>query len=301
MLAELKIPKRYKGLVRIGTSSWKYDSWKDLIYRPDKSYEPIDYLGDYAKYYNTVEIDQWFWSLFPAGVKLPDKKDVKFYADTVPDDFIFTVKAPNSITLTNYYTRQSVKQKSFANKSNEHFLDTDILKKFLKLLKPFGHKLGPIMFQFEYLNKEKMPSLKVFLDRLRKFFEKVPKGYEFAVEIRNPNYLKAPFFELLKAFGIGFVLLEGYFMPPLEEVASQFDTVTADFSIIRLQGSARLEMEERTGSLWNQIIEPKDAGLLTTASIVKKNTQRGLKSYININNHYEGSAPLTIQRLAERL
>ena len=74
MLSQLKIPKKYKDLIKIGTSSWKYDSWKDLIYQPEKHYQSYDYLNDYAKYYNTVEVDQWFWSLFPTVVKLPDSK-----------------------------------------------------------------------------------------------------------------------------------------------------------------------------------------------------------------------------------
>ena len=100
MLSDLQIPERYRSFLRIGTCSWKYDSWKGLIYDSEKKYGPYDYLADYAKAFNTVEIDQWFWSLFPRGIKLPDSKTVKVYVDSVPDDFLFTVKVPNSITLT---------------------------------------------------------------------------------------------------------------------------------------------------------------------------------------------------------
>ena len=89
MLSDLKIPKKFKAFLRIGTCSWKYDSWKDLIYDPEKNYSPYDYLPDYAKYFNTVEIDQWFWSLFPQGARLPDPKTVIRYADSVPDDFFY--------------------------------------------------------------------------------------------------------------------------------------------------------------------------------------------------------------------
>ena len=85
--------------LRLGTCSWKYDSWKGLIYDPAKTYSPHDYLSDYARHFSTVEIDEWFWSLFPTGLKLPNPETVKAYAESVPDDFQFTVKAPNSITL----------------------------------------------------------------------------------------------------------------------------------------------------------------------------------------------------------
>jgi uncharacterized protein YecE (DUF72 family) len=59
------VPNKFSSSLRIGTCSWKYDSWKGLIYNVEKNYKPDDYLRDYAQHYNTVEIDQWFWSLFP--------------------------------------------------------------------------------------------------------------------------------------------------------------------------------------------------------------------------------------------
>ena len=71
-----------------------------------KTYRPDDYLADYARHLSTVEIDQWFWSLFPGGITLPSTDTVKQYAESVPDDFRFTVKAPNAITLTHYYRKQ---------------------------------------------------------------------------------------------------------------------------------------------------------------------------------------------------
>jgi uncharacterized protein YecE (DUF72 family) len=47
--------------LRTGTCSWKFPSWHGLVYSAPKG---IDYLAEYAHHYNTVEIDQWFWSLF---------------------------------------------------------------------------------------------------------------------------------------------------------------------------------------------------------------------------------------------
>jgi uncharacterized protein YecE (DUF72 family) len=162
-------------------------------------------------------------------------------------------------------------------------------------------KLGPIMFQFEYLNKKKMPSKEVFLKRLDNFFKNVPKGYEFAIESRNPNYLTQDFFDFLRAHGLGFVLIDGYYMPHIAEVMAEHNIWTTDFSIVRLHGPDRQEIEERTGGSWNEIIEPKDEGLKTTASFIKENAGRKLITYINVNNHYEGCAPLTINRLIESL
>src|SRR5512139_1419456 len=106
-MLDLGLPKEFRGLLRLGTCSWKYDSWKGLIYEPGKTYRADDYLADYARHLGSVEIDQWFWSLFPGGLRLPDPAVVKRYAESVPDDFVFTVKAPNALTLTHYYAKQA--------------------------------------------------------------------------------------------------------------------------------------------------------------------------------------------------
>lgn len=160
MISDLKIPEQYRPCLRIGMCSWKYDSWRGLVYDPQKRYAAAAYLTDYARFFNTVEIDQWFGSLFPQGAKLPDSETVKLYTESVPDDFLFTVKVPNSITLTHFYAKQPPALKGYANRPNPHSLDVDLLSRFLETLEPMRDKIGPVMFQFEYLNKKKMPSKK---------------------------------------------------------------------------------------------------------------------------------------------
>lgn len=294
---DLNIARQYKPYLRIGTCSWKYDSWKGIVYNPEKRYRSYDYLTDYARYFNTVEIDQWFWSLFPKGAKLPDSETVRSYADSVPDDFLFTVKVPNSITLTHYYSKQPSASKAYANRTNPYFLDVGLLNRFLETLEPMRDKLGPVMFQFEYLNKKKMPSKAAFLERLGEFFDKAPKGFDYAVETRNPNYLTEDFIDFLKLHGLGFVLLEGYYMPHIADVVAKHDVRTAKYLIVRLHGPDREGIEERTGGLWGEIVDPKDEGLRAAELIIKANIRKEITTFVNVNNHYEGCAPLTIQRL----
>ncbi|MCU0914335.1 MAG: DUF72 domain-containing protein [Planctomycetes bacterium] len=301
MSGRYEIPAAFAGHVRIGTCSWKYDSWKGLVYTPDRHYRAEDYLADYAQHFTTVEIDQWFWSLFPSGAKLPNPEVVPQYAASVPEDFRFTVKAPNALTLTHHYAKQPKGSEAHANEPNPHFLDVSLLNRFLEILAPLHTRLGPILFQFEYLNKQKMPSLAAFLARLHAFFEKAPRGFQYAVETRNPNYLKDEFVDALRQLGLGFVLLDGYYMPRIPEVAAQIDIRTASFSILRLHGPDRPGIEKETGGTWNEIVEPKDEGLAATADLVRQNVDFGLDTYVNVNNHYEGSAPLTIQRLLDLL
>jgi uncharacterized protein YecE (DUF72 family) len=298
---KVAIPDEYQPYLRIGTCSWKYDSWKGLYYEKGRNYRPNDYLADYAKHLNSVEVDQWFWSLFPGGVKLPEARTVKTYAESVPDDFIFSVKAPNSLTLTHFYSKQPPRYADFASQPNALFLDNELFEQFLERLSPLGKKLGPIMFQFEYLNKKKMHSKEVFFERFQEFITRAPAGFQYAIETRNPNYLSPAFFDFLKKHNLGYVYLEGYYMPHISEVFDKFKPETADFSIIRLHGGDRLEMEIETGGNWSQVIAPKSKGLEAAARIVRENQSRKVLTFLNINNHFEGSAPLTIQRFLDVL
>lgn len=295
------IPPEYRRLLKVGTCSWKYPSWKGLIYNQDKPYRPDDFLADYAKCLGTVEIDQWFWSLFPGSVRLPDARTVKSYAESVPDDFLFTVKAPNALTLTHFYAKQPTGSASFAGRPNENFLALEMLRRFLETLEPFGTKLGPIMFQFEYLNKRKMPSVEAFIERFGAFIDKAPRGFSYALETRNPNYLSPALFSFLEERKLGFVYLDGYYMPPIGQIFDKFKPATAGFQIIRLHGGDRLEIETETGGVWDKIVAPKPEGLQAAARIVRAGARKKILTIVNLNNHYEGSAPLSIGRFLEVL
>jgi uncharacterized protein YecE (DUF72 family) len=295
------IPQSYRPYLRLGTCSWKYDSWKGLIYDKGKNYKANDYLKDYAQHLNSVEVDQWFWSLFPGSVRLPDPGIVKIYADSVPVDFKFTIKAPNALTLTHFYAKREAGTGGSAGKPNEFFLSHTLLSQFLERLMPLGKKLGPIMFQFEYLNKRKMPSREAFFDAFGAFIEKAPKEFQYAVEIRNPNYLSPPFFQFLKERRLGFVYLEGYYMPRIGDIFSTYNPATADFSIIRLHGGGRKEIETETGEIWDTIIAPKPEAIQATVQITEEYIRKKITTYVNVNNHFEGSAPLTIDRFLKAL
>jgi uncharacterized protein YecE (DUF72 family) len=279
--------------LRIGTCSWKFPSWHGLIYPASKG---INYLETYAEHYNTVEIDRWFWSLFGEdSIGLPKPADVHEYRRSVPDDFVFTVKAPNSVTLTHFYK----KAKTDPLLRNPHFLSPSLFRTFLSLLDPLRDTLGPVMFQFEYLNRQKMSSQRRFEELLEAFSEQLPAGYQYGVEVRNGKYLNRSYFELLGRNGLSPVLLEGYWMPPVTRVYEDWGDLIAQHEtvVIRLLGPDRKGIERQTGKRWNQIVAPRDEELAAIVEMVEDLLERGVNVYLNINNHYEGSAPLTIERI----
>ena len=287
--------------LRFGTCSWKYPEWSEVgIYPIDYESKTGNYLEHYSKFYNTVEIDQWFWSLYtPKFVRLPNPRVVKQYAEAVPKDFVFTLKAPNSISLTHFYSKGSLAKQypDFAGKPNKHFLSLELVRKFLKTLEPMEEKLGMIMFEFEYLNKMKMESLDVFLAALEDFFTGLPKGYQYGIESRNPNYLKASYFALLKRYKIAHVFLEGYYMPPVTSIFKSQKALTARSTVFRLHGPDREGMAKKARGVWDRIQIDRSPVLEEMSDILKKVMDERISAFVNVNNHFEGCAPVSIAKL----
>jgi uncharacterized protein YecE (DUF72 family) len=289
------------GELRVGACSWKYPSWKGLVYSRAQG---IDYLAEYAARYRSVEIDQWFWTL-------PERATAEEYARATPEDFLFTVKLPNALSLTHFYKKRGETEL----RPNPQFLSTTLYAEILSRLAPLHPKIGMLMLQFEYLNKQKMASQEEFLARLAAFADAaLPKGAQrdgprtapppanlpLAMEPRNPKWLDDRYFALLAEKGLAHVFLQGYYMPPVFEVYRACRDALRGAVVVRLHGPDREGMEKATGERWDRIVAPRDAELDAVAGMIADMRGRGLTVYLNINNHYEGSAPLTIERLLER-
>lgn len=295
------IPGKLKDHLRVGTCSWNYPEWEEIGIYTQQQKRHYDYLPEYAGHFNTAEVDQWFWSLeAPDSVRLPRASDVEAYAELVPDNFKFTVKAPNSITLTHFYKQAP---KEFAEKPNPHFLSGKVMKSFLKSLEPLKDKIGVIMFEFEYLNKEKMSSLEAFTESIDPFLSSLPADYSYAIETRNPNYLKEEYFQFLKSHKVGHVFVDGYYMPSAASVFEKCGSasVPAKNVVIRLLGSDRQAIEKKTRKRWTQIVDPRDKTIKEIADLALKLIPQKFDVYANFNNHLEGSAPLSVAKFISAL
>jgi uncharacterized protein YecE (DUF72 family) len=273
------------GVLKIGTCSWNYDSWKGLVYS-SPARKAADYLPEYAARYQTVEIDSWFY-------RIPDPAEALSYLEPVPDSFRFTCKVPQEITLT--HLRGEGRTES--QQPNKSFLSSPRFLAFLETVNSLLPRLDAIMFEFEYLNKQKMSSLQAFIERLGPFFEKAPAGLPYAIEPRNSNYLKTEYFQFLNAHGLIHVFSEKRFMPHVYEVYAEHPDLTAPSAVIRLLGGDRKEIEELTGQKWNRLALPKD-DKEKIVDMACSLMDQGKMVTLNVNNHYEGSAPMTIDSLA---
>lgn len=126
------------------------------------------------------------------------------------------------------------------------------LKQFLQAMDCLDEKLGPLLFQFGYFNKKAFPHVKEFLARLALFLKKLSKGYRFAVEIRNKNWLVPEFVDTVRACQVALALVDHVWMPRPRQLFQNFDPITADFAYVRWIGDHK-GIEEKTKT-WNKII-----------------------------------------------
>jgi uncharacterized protein YecE (DUF72 family) len=134
-----------------------------------------------------------------------------------------------------------------------------------------------------------MSGLSELAERFEMFLSKINSPFPLGIEIRN--------FDFLQRNNLSHVYLQGYFMPPIFESFNKFKDKILSLVVIRLHGPDRKEIEEQTGGNWNQIISPKDDELPKVVNIINYFSSKNIDVYLNVNNHYEGSAPLTIQKI----
>jgi len=263
-----------------GTCSWNYDSWVGLVYDNPEN-RSVDYLAQYATKYRMVEVDSWFY-------KLPPRREVEEYAAAVDPDFRFVCKAPRDITLTHL--------RSDSAAGNPAFLSTELYGHFLESLEPIKNQVGAIILEFEYLNRQKMPSQATFIDLLGAFLEMIPKEIPVALEPRNGPYLNEAWFIFLAGAGVSHVFSEKLHMPPITELYEKYGQLLGEKVVIRLLGGDRKVIEEAAGGRWDKIIDPKPQ-VPAIASMILDLDRSGREVYVDVNNHYEGSAPESIERL----
>ena len=156
-----------------------------------------------------------------------------------------------------------------------------------------GDRLGPLLLQFPYMNKSKFRSLGFFLERLKPFLQDLPKGYKWAVEIRNKNWLSEKFYSVLRQYRVALALVDHVWMPRPHEYFDAGDPVTANFSYIRWIGD-RKGIEEQT-IRWDRVIVNREHETEEWIPVIRQMLKRRIHLVGYFNNHYAGWAPGSIE------
>jgi uncharacterized protein YecE (DUF72 family) len=261
------------GRIRLGTSSWTGEGWVGSFYPANA--KPQDFLPFYATKFDTVEIDSTFY-------RMPTAKTVEQWRERAPKGFTFTAKVPSVVT------------------HEKMLLDAeDDLKAFLKVMDLLGDKLGPLLLQFTYFNKQKFRGVGFFLERLEPFLKQLPKDHQWVVEVRNKDWLSEKLYSVLRKHGVALALVDHAWMPRPRELFETGDPVTADFTYIRWLGD-RKAIEEIT-KVWNKLVIDRTAEMEEWLPAIEKLLKRRLTIYAFFNNHFAGMGPASARAFSEML
>ena len=281
----------------MGGSSWKYEGWLGQIYtrsryqmrgRFSKKLFEDTCLAEYASIFPTVCGDFAFYQ-FPS-----DDFWRKLFAQ-VPAGFQFAFKAPEQITCRVFPLH--ARYGGQGGRDNDTFLDADLLREaFLRPLETYRDKTALLIFEFGAFSPRAFARPADFVDRLDPFLSKLPAGFRYSVEIRNPDFLVPDYFACLRSHGVAHVYNAWTKMPQLPDQIAIPDSRTADFLVTRalLRHGRAYEDAVREFSPYTEVRDPNPFARQGIREILEIAQMEDRTAFIFINNRLEGNAPGTI-------
>lgn len=284
--------------IYFGGSSWKYPGWQGQIYKrkyPSKKSFLENALTEYSEVFPTVCADFALYD-FPH----PDK--MKFIHDQTTDDFKLSLKVTDRITIKRYPKMPRFGPK--AGTVNPDFLNADLFHDmFLKPIESLKKKRGVIIFEFSTFHPHSGINYDTFVEMLDDFLARLPNGYDYAVELRNSEFLTHEYLTMLQAHDVAHVLNNWTRMPPIIEQIQIAGALTAKFSVSRalLKPGRTYEEAVEMFQPYTEVKEENPEVRLGLVETVRRCVAEGRTLYAYINNRLEGNGPKTIEGILDML
>ena len=269
--------------ILIGCSGWSYPDipekggWTKVFY-PNSQTKRLSY---YSRFFNTVEMDSTFYEKF---YKFMTKQTFVGMNKATPDNFEFSIKVPETIT---HLKRLDIEKGAITS-----------LEEFLEKISPLKttNKLGAILIQLP-------PSFTVAdFKNTENFLDRLPSGYQYALEFRHPTWNTEGPWEMLKHYDIAAVMTDSPSSDNLQFL-SEVRITSKNHSFIRFHGR---NSKHRYNYLYSrEELKPwveKVREIKPTTEIVTNSTNNNhniLRIYFN--NHYGAKAVINALEFKDML
>ncbi len=284
--------------IYFGTSSWNYPGWRGQIYNrqyPSKKAFQENALAEYSELFPTACADFALYD-FPH----PDK--MQFIHDQTKDEFKLSLKVTDRITLKRYPNLPRFGPK--AGTENPDFLNAELFTDmFLRPIESLKKKRGVIIFEFSTFHPNSGVSSESFIELLDAFLKRLPKGFDYAVEVRNRDFLTAAYVRMLHANGVAHVLNNWTRMPPIIEQLQIAGVLTTKFVVSRalLKPGRTYEQAVQMFQPYTDVREENPEVRLGLVETVRRCVAEGRALFAYINNRLEGNGPKTIEGILDML
>ena len=180
----------------VGTSGYSYKEWKGSFY--PEALPAKEMLSYYATRLKAVELNNTFY-------RMPQPSMIESWRNQVPEDFRFSVKAPQTIT-------------HFRRLNNA----TPQTQLMLKTVAALEGRLGAVIFRLP-------ENMKKDLKRLEMFLKELPADTPAVFDFRHPTWFDDEVVELLRSQKRVFC------MSDIEDLPESYTYKTADWGYVRLR------------------------------------------------------------------
>ncbi len=285
--------------LRFGASSWNYPGWHGLVYQQayKGSGASTRMLEEYAQFplFRTVGIDASFYAA-------PTPELLRGWAERLPRGFPCVSKVWQQITV---HTWAGAQGSARGGTRNPDFLNAALFIE--SVCEPcsshFADNLGPLVFEFQQIARSSGIDPEQFAGRLDAFFSRLPRELQYAVEVRNEEYLTPAYFAVLREHDVAHVFNSWTRMPPIGAQLDLPGALTAPFIVARalLRPGRTYDDAVDAFSPYDRVREAHSAVRADLVRLARLALAANVPAYILVNNRLEGSAPLTILAVAQML
>jgi uncharacterized protein YecE (DUF72 family) len=167
-------------------------------------------------------------------------------------------------------------------------------------------KVGLLMFEFAHFGLGEFERGAQFVEALDAFLAKLPRGWPYAVELRNRLWLRSEYFAVLARHGITHIYnaWEDTFPVP-EQVTLPGSETNPALLVARflLREGRSYEQAVKQFSPYTEIKDPNPEGRAAAVALIKRglNSQGRTKVMLFVGNRFEGHSPGTIRTILDEL
>jgi uncharacterized protein YecE (DUF72 family) len=307
---ERELASRLPSWLRLGTSSWSFPGWQDIVYEGRHTDDDLARSGlqAYAQHplLRTVSIDRSYYGPLRAADVASYASQLTHAASLAPSlpPFRAVSKVWEEITTAvfprhpRYGARAGERNPSFLNPAR--FLD-EVLEPYL----PHAEHFGPFVFELTPMPKGALDE-RALTSAVAAFLSALPSSFPWAFELRNEELLTPRWFDVLKAHRAAHVFTYWTAMPSIRVQLARHGPLASSvpFVVARLMLPPFTRYADKKAEFapFDRLVSAQpdmhDDVLLLLREALEA-TVNG--AFILANNKAEGSAPLTLRSLATRL
>jgi uncharacterized protein YecE (DUF72 family) len=286
--------------LRLGTSSWAFPGWAGIVYanRVGEQMLARQGLGAYSRHplLRAVSVDRTFYA--PAAAD-----EFQHYARMVPPSFRFVVKAHAALTTPIDKQARNVA----VTPDVDRFLDLRyaIERVVTPVVEGLGERLGALLFQFPPFGLPYARDPQLFVNALGAFLDALPRGPQYAVELRNREVLGPAYSDALARNGATHCFSVHPRLPGvLEQAALLGENAWLSGTVVvrwMLNPQQDYEAARERYFPFDRIVDPDPPNRAAVAELLARFLGRDNEAIVIANNKAEGCAPLTLFGLAREL